>query len=96
MPNIFAKCCCGGGMICMYCLRLTAVVMATIFGMLVAWKPRKVIGIQIAFYRLINWKMEPISLEREIRNTRIAGLLLIIFSVCAVIMVKVFYVGLGF
>ncbi len=37
--------------------------------------PRKVIEFQIAFYRKINWIMEPVSWEREIRNTRIMGLM---------------------
>ena len=35
--------------------------------------PKKSIDLQIAFYRLINWKIEPISWEREMRNTRWMG-----------------------
>ena len=35
--------------------------------------PRKAIEFQIAFYRLINWKMEPLDWNREILNTRIMG-----------------------
>lgn len=69
----------------MYCLRLTTVVIAIIFGLLVAWKPRKVIDIQIAFYRLINWKVEPVSMEKEIRNTRIMGVIVFIAGIFAFI-----------
>ena len=81
LPNLFAKCYCSGGMICSYCLRLTSVVMASALGALVAWKPRKIIELQIALYRLINWKMEPISMEKEIRNTRIMGLAVLILGI---------------
>ena len=35
--------------------------------------PRKAIELQIAFYRLINWKMEPLDWDREVLNTRIMG-----------------------
>ena len=36
-------------------------------------KPRKAIELQMAFYRLINWKMEPLDWDREVLNTRIMG-----------------------
>jgi hypothetical protein len=52
----------------MYCMQLTITVIAIIAGVLIAWKPRKAIDIQIAFYRLINWKLEPISMEKEIKE----------------------------
>ena len=55
--------------------------MAIALGALVAWKPRKVIDMQIAFYRLINWKMEPISMEKEIRNTGVMGLAVIALGI---------------
>lgn len=37
--------------------------------------PKWVIEAQIRFYRCINWKMEPLSWEKEIRNTRFMGAL---------------------
>lgn len=51
------------------------------FGALIAWKPRKVIDIQIALYRPFNWKIEPISMEKEIRNTRIMGMTVLILGI---------------
>ena len=90
MPNLFAKCCCGGGMICMYCMRLTVAVIAIIVGAFIAWKPRKAIDIQIAFYRLINWELKPVSMEKEIRNTRIMGAFVLIAGILTFMYVYLF------
>ena len=43
--------------------------------------PALSIEIQRRFYCRINWKIEPISLPKEIRNTRAMGWFLIILSV---------------
>lgn len=83
--NFFAKCCCSGGVICTFCIQLTIVAIATLFGALVAWKPKKTIDIQIALYRPFNWKIEPISMEKEIRNTRIMGLTVVILGMLSLI-----------
>ena len=72
-------------MICSYCMQLTIVVIAIVFGALVAWKPKKTIDIQIAIYRPFNWKIEPISMEKEIRNTRIMGLTVLILGILSLI-----------
>jgi hypothetical protein len=53
---------------------LWAVAMASIvLGLWLVKKPRQAIEAQIAFYRRINWKMEPLDLRREISNTRWMG-----------------------
>ena len=83
--NLFAKCCCSGGMVCPFCIRLTIVVIAIVFGALVAWKPKKTIDIQIAIYRPFNWKIEPISMEKEIRNTRVMGLTVLILGILSLV-----------
>ena len=83
--SLFAKCQCSGGVICAYCIQLTVVVLAMIFGALISWKPKKTIDIQIALYRPFNWKIEPISMEKEIRNTRIMGLTVFILGVIALV-----------
>ena len=87
---LFAKCCCGGGMICMYCVRLTIAVIAVIFGALLAWKPRKTIDIQIALYRPFNWKIEPISMEKEVKNTRIMGLIALVAGIIGLVCLYLF------
>jgi len=49
--------------------------------------PHLSIEIQRRFYCLINWKIEPISLSKEIRNTRLLGWFLIILSVATLFFV---------
>jgi len=85
--NLFAKCRCLGGMICPFCMQLTTVVIVIVFGALVAWKPKKTIDIQTALYRPFNWKLEPISMEKEIRNTRIMGLVVLILGILSLLYV---------
>ncbi|MBU3911532.1 MAG: hypothetical protein KKD90_02995 [Candidatus Omnitrophica bacterium] len=68
-------------MICEFCVQLTITVIVVFFGGLIAWKPKKIIDMQIALYRPFNWKIEPISMEKEIRNTRIMGLVVIILGI---------------
>jgi hypothetical protein len=72
-------------MACSYCIQLSIVVIAIIFGALVALKPKKTIDIQIDLYRPFNWKLEPISMEKEIRNTRIMGLTVLVLGILSLI-----------
>lgn len=48
-----------------------------IIGAALIINPGLAIEIQKRFYAKINWRMEPISLEKELRNTRIMGFILI-------------------
>lgn len=48
-------------------------------GFFIYREPVRTIGIQKKFYAMINWRMEPISLDKEIRNTKIMGFFLIVF-----------------
>lgn len=69
----------------MYCfvfIQLAVAIAAAILGIFLILQPKRAIDIQIAFYRLINWKIEPISTEKEIKNTRIMGVLA---AACAII-----------
>jgi amino acid permease len=74
---------CSGVIICTFCIQLTAAVLAIIFGVLIACKPRKTIDIQAALYRPFNWRLEPIDMQKEIRNTRIMGLVVAIMGIIA-------------
>ena len=40
-------------------------------------RPNLSIEIQRRFYEKINWRIEPVSMQKEIRNTKIMGLFLI-------------------
>ena len=85
VSNLFVKCCCSKGIICQFCIRLTLAVIGILFGALIAWKPKKTIEMQTAFYRPFNWKLEPISMEKEIRNMRIMGLTIIALGIISLL-----------
>jgi len=59
-----------------------------IIGLFLFFRPALAIEIQKKFYAKINWRIEPISLQKEIRNTKIMGLFLIIF-VALIIILKI-------
>lgn len=60
-------------------------------------KPALAIEIQRRFYAKINWRIEPISVSREVRNTRIMGYFLVIFSLMTLTFIlsdkSVFFLG---
>lgn len=86
--NFLLKCSCHGCAICGFCIQLTIAVIAVLFGALIAWKPKKVIDIQIALYRPFNWKIEPISMDKEIRNTRIMGMTILVLGILSFLFIK--------
>lgn len=53
---------------------------ALFIGLFIYQRPQKAFELQKKFYALINWRIEPISMEKEIRNTKIMGLFLIVFT----------------
>lgn len=53
---------------------------ALIFGLFLFVSPLKAFDIQRRFYTLINWRIEPISVEKEIRNTRWMGIFTVVFA----------------
>ena len=63
---------------------LVSVVGITI-GLFVFFKPELTIEIQRKFYEKINWRIEPISMQKEIRNTKIMGMFLVVVSVLTLI-----------
>ena len=70
-------------------LILSIICVVLVYGVFLILRPRLAINLQIDFYKRINWKMEPISMEKEIRNTRAIGLLLIVLTLAtALIMVS--------
>ena len=56
-------------------------------GFFLAFKPLEAIELQKRFYALINWRMEPISLSKEIRNTRLMGIFIIVFLMTSLVLV---------
>jgi hypothetical protein len=47
-------------------------------GLFIFFKPEHTIELQRRFYEKINWRIEPISMYKEIRNTKIMGISLIV------------------
>jgi hypothetical protein len=62
---------------------IAVAVPALFFGVFLFRYPLKVFEFQRRFYLLINWRIEPVSLEKEIRNTKIMGLILILITLGA-------------
>lgn len=64
---------------------IIAVLFAIIAGLFLFLKPAQAIEIQKRFYAKINWRIEPISLQKEIRNTKIMGISLVAAAILAAI-----------
>ncbi len=60
-------------------------VIGIIVGLFVFLKPELTIEIQKKFYEKINWRIEPISMPKEIRNTKIMGIFLVIVAIVTII-----------
>ncbi|MDD5085569.1 MAG: hypothetical protein PHE61_05975 [Candidatus Omnitrophica bacterium] len=78
-------CSCSGCNICPFCIQITIAVLVTAFGLLVLFRPKTFIDMQIVFYRLINWKVEPVSMPKELRNTRLMGAVVFILGIVSII-----------
>ena len=56
-----------------------------LLGVFIYRQPVRMIRLQQKFYEKINWRMEPVSMAKEIRNTRWMGGFLIISTLAAVV-----------
>ena len=66
-------------------IQLIMIIIAVGFGGFIFLQPRRIIDMQISFYRLINWDIKPVSMEKEIRNTRIMGAAALILGILSLI-----------
>ena len=62
-------------------LQIIPILISVIIGLGLFLKPSRTIELQIKFYERINWRMEPVSMAKEIRNTKLMGLFLMGFAV---------------
>ncbi|MFH0738580.1 MAG: hypothetical protein V2A59_01805 [Candidatus Omnitrophota bacterium] len=60
-------------------------IFSIIIGLFVFFKPELTIEIQKKFYEKINWRIEPISMQKEIRNTKIMGIFLLAVAIVTAI-----------
>jgi magnesium-transporting ATPase (P-type) len=56
-------------------------------GFVLVLKPSLAIAIQKKFYEKINWRIEPISMQKEIAHTRMMGLFIVIFLLATLYLV---------
>jgi hypothetical protein len=66
---------------------LSFIILGLSIALLLLIKPFLAIEMQRRFYEKINWKIEPISVEKERRNTQIMGLILLLILVTAFIII---------
>ncbi len=57
-------------------------------GLFIFLRPALIISFQIKFYAKINWRMEPISMPKELKNTKDMGIFLAIACLLAIIYIK--------
>lgn len=62
---------------------IVVLIVCVLMGILFWALPDKAIQWQISFYRMIGWRIEPISMEREVRNVQGAGCFMACLGVCA-------------
>ncbi|MBF0522502.1 MAG: hypothetical protein HQL24_05530 [Candidatus Omnitrophica bacterium] len=55
-----------------------------VVGIVLFLKPKEVIQFQIKFYQTINWRMEPISMPKEIQNTKLMGIFMVAITLLTV------------
>jgi hypothetical protein len=66
------------------------ILVGIIVGVFIFFRPAVVIRLQIKFYEKINWRIEPISLPKELKNTRYMGLFLVLFCLLASFYIRFF------
>ncbi len=55
-------------------------------GFLLFFKPAFAIEIQRRFFLAINWRLEPVSMERELRMTRYMGIFLLVMVAVSIVL----------
>jgi len=59
-------------------------------GLFVFFFPVSVMRMQVKFYEKINWRIEPISLQKEFNRTKHTGLYLVVLCLLSGIYIKFF------
>lgn len=68
-------------------ISLIGILISVTFGLLLSLRPGSAIEMQKKFYHRINWNIEPVSMAKEIRNTRIMGFILIATAIITTVFV---------
>jgi hypothetical protein len=62
-------------------------IMGLLISLLFILKPSLAITIQKKIYEKINWRLEPILMGKEIRNTRLMGIFLFVFILASLYLI---------
>ena len=68
-------------------IKIITVILAFLNGLICLTNPHLAIKLQQRFYERINWKIEPINLAKELRNTRIMGLISLVLAIALTILI---------
>jgi hypothetical protein len=60
-------------------------------GLFIFFNAPQSIEIQRKFYEKINWRIEPISMQKEVSNTKIMGIFLCLLSLITLILIMLKY-----
>jgi len=66
-------------------IEILVTLLAFVNGAICASNPSLAIRLQQKFYEKINWRIEPINLTKELKNTRIMGFISLILSIVLLI-----------
>ena len=72
-------------------IQIALIVIAMAVSALYMRSPRKMLDVDMAFYRSFNWKIEPISMEKAIKNTRNMGIAIFMFGLVSLIGILLIY-----
>ncbi|MBN3037994.1 MAG: hypothetical protein JW869_01095 [Candidatus Omnitrophica bacterium] len=70
-------------------LSFFSIAISVLLGLYLHFRPASAIKLQKKFYKKINWLIEPVSMPREIRNTKIMGMLLIFVALAMAVVIIV-------
>lgn len=68
-------------------MEVVTAILALLNGAICFINPALAIKIQQKFYEKINWKIEPVNLSKELKNTRIMGLISLMLAVLILIQI---------
>jgi hypothetical protein len=66
------------------------IIAGIVVGILVFFYPVSVMRLQVKFYEKINWRIEPISLQKEFNRTKYTGLYLVLLCLLSSVYIKFF------
>lgn len=71
----------------MIIIAITTTLLILSFGILCIRRPDRAIELQRRFYEKINWRLEPIIIKQELKNTRIMGIFMVAASALTIVVI---------